>query len=137
MMKGKNLEADLLRRKYAPLLNGVISDPHSLLGMHTVPEGVTIRVYDPVPEKIFVHCEGRILPMEKILEEGLYELTFPGRKEHFNYSLEKIFAGGERFIAEDPYHFLPGVGEMDLYLFNEGKHRKLHDFLRAHVHYMG
>ena len=136
-MKGKNLEADLLRRKYAPLLNGVISDPHSLLGMHTVPEGVTIRVYDPVPEKIFVHCEGRILPMEKILEEGLYELTFPGRKEHFNYSLEKIFAGGERFIAEDPYHFLPGVGEMDLYLFNEGKHRKLHDFLGAHVHYMG
>lgn len=141
-MEDKCRTADPLREKYAPLLNGITKDPHSLLGMHTLPEeegggGVIVRVYDPVPLEVLLHCEGKVYPMEKILPEGLYTYTFPGRKEHFNYTVEKVFASGERFIAEDPYHFLPGAGEMDLYLFNEGKHRRLYDFLGAHVHYMG
>ena len=37
-MEDKTRTAEFLREKYAPLLKGITKDPHSLLGMHTLPE---------------------------------------------------------------------------------------------------
>ena len=119
------------------LLAGKTADPHSILGMHTEKSGIVIRVYDPAAETVLIHTEGRTRAMKKVCPEGLFEFSFPRRKNHFNYQVEKRFYDGGSFCSEDPYHFLPGVGEMDLYLFNEGEHRRIYEVLGAHVRKMG
>ena len=38
--------------------------------------------------------------------------------------------------ADDPYRYLPTIGELDLHLIGEGRHERLWDVLGAHVqHY--
>ena len=123
--------------RFSGLLSGKTCDPHSLLGMHTEKPGVVIRVYDPAAESVSIRTAGQTKPMKKIREEGLFELAFPRRKQHFNYLVEKHFPGGGTFVSEDPYHFLPGIGEMDLYLFNEGEHHRICEVLGAHIRKMG
>ena len=44
----------------------------------------------------------------------------------------------EPFEIDDPYRFLPTLGEVDLHLINEGRHEQLWEVLGAHVeHYEG
>ena len=37
-------------------------------------------------------------------------------------------------VVDDPYRFLPTLGEVDLHLINEGRHEQLWEVLGAHVH---
>lgn len=90
------------------LFDGRIKDPHSVLGMHTGKDGIVVRIYDPAAEKVFILADGQKFPAEKVAGAGLFVVTFPGRKKHFDYVVEKHFEGGEVFASEDPYHFLPG-----------------------------
>ena len=119
------------------LFDGRIKDPHSVLGMHTGKDGIVVRIYDPAAEKVFILADGQKFPAEKVAGAGLFVVTFPGRKKHFDYVVEKHFEGGEVFASEDPYHFLPGIGEMDMYLFNSGEHHKVYEVMGAHPHKMG
>jgi 1,4-alpha-glucan branching enzyme len=41
---------------------------------------------------------------------------------------------GQEYVVDDPYRFLPSVGELDLHLFNEGRHEELWRALGARVH---
>jgi 1,4-alpha-glucan branching enzyme len=133
----KKAPADPLRPALAALFAGATADPHAILGMHTEKSGIVVRVYDPEAESVLIRTEKKTLPMEKTAPEGLFEVRFPRQKKHFNYQVEKHFPDGSSFVSEDPYHFLPGPGEMDLYLFNEGEHHRLYDLLGAHVRKMG
>jgi 1,4-alpha-glucan branching enzyme len=47
------------------------------------------------------------------------------------YQLEVRYRSGT-FTLDDPYRFLPTVGELDLHLFGEGRHQRLWDKLGAH-----
>ena len=133
----KKAPADPLRPALAALFAGAAADPHAVLGMHTEKSGIVVRVYDPEAESVLIRTEKKTLPMKKTAPEGLFEVRFPRQKKHFNYQVEKHFPDGSSFVSEDPYHFLPGPGEMDLYLFNEGEHHRLYDLLGAHVRKMG
>ncbi|HEX5580303.1 MAG TPA: 1,4-alpha-glucan branching protein GlgB, partial [Gemmatimonadaceae bacterium] len=42
------------------------------------------------------------------------------------------FASGDVWEREDPYRFTPTVGELDLHLFGEGRHRRLWEMMGAH-----
>ncbi len=122
---------------YRTLFEGRIADPHAILGMHTEKDGIAVRVYDPVAEQIILIADGKRFPMEKVADAGLFVKTFPGKRKHFDYVVEKHFADGGTFTSEDPYHFLPGVGEMDMYLFNSGEHHRIYEVMGAHPHRMG
>lgn len=113
---------------------GTCSDPHSVLGMHDDPQngGITVRVFDPAADQIFFLSGEKRLEMERARKKGFFTLSFPHRKKHFAYTLERHY-GNSTFTAEDPYHFLPEIGEMDLYLFNNGSHRNVYDVMGAHV----
>ena len=37
-----------------------------------------------------------------------------------------------RFVFDDPYRYWPTLGDLDLHLFNEGRHRRLWEVLGAH-----
>ena len=53
-----------------------------------------------------------------------------------DYRLEVTYKDHEPQIMDDPYRYLPTVGEVDLHLIGEGRHERLWDVLGAHVqHY--
>ncbi len=116
------------------VVQGTCRDPHAVLGMHTLPSGksIIVRVFDPVADRIFLLTEGKRKEMSPGRFPGLFELKFLRRSQHFGYTLERHY-GKEVFTAEDPYHFLPEIGETDLYLFNQGEHHRVFDVLGAHT----
>jgi 1,4-alpha-glucan branching enzyme len=51
-----------------------------------------------------------------------------------DYRLEVAYDGAPALV-DDPYRFLPTLGETDLHLINEGRHENLWQVLGAHVHH--
>ena len=61
------------------------------------------------------------------LWEGPIDPTAPG------YKLEATYGdAGSGVVYEDPYRLWPTLGDLDLHLFNEGRHRRLWEVLGAH-----
>ena len=53
-----------------------------------------------------------------------------------DYRLEVTYEDARAVTVDDPYRYLPTVGEVDLHLIGEGRHETLWDVLGAHVqHY--
>src|SRR5688572_19116795 len=115
------------------LLSYAHNDPHSVLGAHPGPSGVTVRVFRPDAEKVTLLPEnGAPIEMRKAHPAGLFETTAPG-KEVFRYRFEVRYPGGKTYTLRDPYAWLPTLGELDLHLFNEGRHERLWEKLGAHA----
>ncbi len=122
---------------WTQIKNATGKNPHSFLGMHHGPDkkGIVVRVYDPAAKEVVLQIGKEEYQMTDLHGEGLFMIWFPDAVEHFNYLLKRKY-GQEIFIAEDPYHFLPSPGEMDLYLFNQGEHLQIYDVLGARIrHY--
>ena len=66
-------------------------------------------------------------------EHGLFALFLSDRTAPMAYRLELTFGDGRVELRDDPYRFLPTLGEMDLHLFNEGRHLRLWEKLGAHL----
>jgi 1,4-alpha-glucan branching enzyme len=116
-------------------------DPFQILGPHRIEcEGgpaVAIRAFLPDTVAAFVvpsdPGEGpREYPMEKIREEGFFEVVLRGRDAVFPYWLRKVTQGGEIDVFYDSYSFLPTLTDFDLYLFNAGDHHRIYEKLGAH-----
>ncbi len=115
------------------ILDGTSHDPHAFLGMHPSSDGLIVRVLAPGVERVTFLGEGGLrLPMRRTHAEGLFQLSIPERTHPFPYRLE-FERDGHRWVRADPYRFLPTVAETDLYLFNEGTHRRLWQALGARV----
>ena len=118
------------------ILEGSCRNPHDYLGMHQEPNGIAVRVYDPAAKSATVIAGKNRYPMIKINEDGLFVCLFGKKKEFFAYKVEKKYADS-KFVSADPYCFLPTLGEMDIYLFNQGEHHRVYDVMGAHVRNLG
>ena len=56
--------------------------------------------------------------------EGVWIAHLPEQSNVIDYRLAVSY-GAEAIPADDPYHYLPTIGEMDLHLFREGRHELL------------
>jgi len=55
-----------------------------------------------------------------------------------DYRVEVVYPDAEPLVLDDPYRFLPSVGEVDLHLIGEGRHEELWNVLGSHVkHWKG
>ena len=77
-----------------------------------------------------VVVDGHLEPMRCVDPRGLFELVLPGADVHAAYQL--LLPGAPEPI-DDPYRFLPSLGELDLHLFGEGQHRELGRVFGAQV----
>ncbi|MFD5125157.1 1,4-alpha-glucan branching enzyme [Streptomyces sp. NPDC058385] len=110
------------------LLWGQHHDPHSLLGVHPVEGGVAFRVLRPYAQAVAVSVEGRRLELHDE-GDGLFTAVLP-LDAIPAYTLLVTYDGDEREV-EDPYRFLPALGEFDLHLIGEGRHEELWTALGA------
>ncbi len=118
------------------LVKGQNHDPHSVLGRH----GATVRAFRPGASEMYVLVTGpeperpvlRRTAMRQVHAAGLW--VGPLAPAVAGYRLEAVYggAGGPGFVFDDPYRHWPTLGELDLYLFNEGRHRRLWEILGAH-----
>ena len=120
--------------RYA-LLEGRHSNPHMVLGPHATDAGLTVRVFQPTAADCFLIRDGVATAMRDE-GDGFFVVTLPGLTTAPHYTLRFLAHDGHTWDRGDPYRHGPVVGEMDLYLFNEGTHRKLWMMLGAHLRTM-
>jgi 1,4-alpha-glucan branching enzyme len=112
------------------LAGGAHHDPHSILGMHPSGDGVVVRALRPGAERVVARIEGEQVPLEHV-HAGVWEARVPGGKVT-DYRLDVTYHGST-YPADDPYRYLPTLGEIDLHLIGEGRHEELWKVLGAHV----
>src|SRR5690606_1740768 len=118
-------------QELAALAQGRHPQPHSILGQHPLPGGGwVIRVRRPLAQAVTaIRANGPRLALRHV-GEGIWQGRARGRGQA--YTLETSYPDGPDWAAEDPYRFVPSVGEVDLYLFGEGRHEQLWHVLGAH-----
>ena len=106
-------------------------DPFSVLGPHPVEGGTAVRAFIPGADSVQIQARstGAILgDMELVDSRGFWCGVMA---EAQSYRFRARFAN--RVVAfEDPYSFPPLLGEMDIYLLAEGRHRDFARVLGAH-----
>ncbi|MET7686349.1 1,4-alpha-glucan branching enzyme [Streptomyces sp. NPDC005423] len=111
------------------LLSGTHHDPHSVLGAHRVPGGVAFRVFRPYARSVAVESG----PLRAELHDdgdGFFSGLLPLQGVPPEYRLLVAYEGPAQEV-EDPYRFLPVLGELDLHLIGEGRHEELWRVLGA------
>jgi 1,4-alpha-glucan branching enzyme len=120
------------------IVAGQHHDPHSILGAHPGPDGVVVRALRPLATSVtLVIDDGRRFPMTHV-HQGVFAVTLPDEKVP-DYRIATSYAGSpdEETLLDDPYRYLPTLGEFDLYLIGEGRHEELWRVLGAHVREVG
>ena len=115
------------------LIRGTLRDPHSFLGAHPTSNGKTvIRAWRPDAQSVTCTVGGAVVAkLEQVHPAGLFEgiLDTPPDRYH----LEVTYPDGALADVIDPYSFSPTLGELDLHLVGEGRHRRLHEKLGSRV----
>ena len=112
------------------LAGGAHHDPHGILGMHPVDDGVVVRALRPDAEAVAALIGDQRIELTH-LRSGVWEARVPDSAVT-DYRLEVTYHG-TAYRADDPYRYLPTLGEVDLHLIGEGRHEELWTVLGAHV----
>ena len=112
------------------LVDGWHHDPHSILGPHADGDVVTVRV---------------LRPARRVRHAGDARRAHPaGARAPRRLGRRAARRDGPRLLdrrrvrrhvipGDDPYRFLPTLGDIDLHLIGEGRHEQLWEVLGAHV----
>ncbi len=113
------------------LIGGAHHDPHAVLGAHPLENGRTVvRALRPYAEQVVLVAAGSRVPMHRVHGGGIFQTTVDGALGDYRLS---VSTADEVYIEDDPYRWLPTLGELDLHLIGEGRHEKLWTVLGAHV----
>jgi 1,4-alpha-glucan branching enzyme len=122
----KPVDSDVLAKVAA----GAYYNPHSVLGAHPYSGRITVRALRPLATEVAVVTEdGERHPLTHE-QDGIWvgALDRPGVGD---YRIAVRYEG-EELVHDDPYRFLPSLGEIDLHLIAEGRHEELWRALGAH-----
>ncbi len=117
------------------VVEGRHHDPHSILGPHPHDGAVTIRTLRPWATSVTVVARTASGDTRHELSHehgGIFVGILPVTDVP-DYRLEVAY-GGDPLQVDDPYRFLPTLGEIDLHLIGEGRHETLWTVLGAHEH---
>jgi 1,4-alpha-glucan branching enzyme len=126
---------DISREERDRLLAGEHTEPHRVLGAHPAPDGRGTIVRAFHPDATAAECVYDGVSAMQALGDGLFAIRIDAALP-FRYRIRFTFPSGDTWERDDPYQFLPTLGDLDLHLFNEGTHRRLWTRLGAHVRRM-
>ena len=121
---GSSLSSEELTR----LLDGAHHNPHAILGAHVTDDHVTVRALRPDAKDVQLVIGLDKVPMHHE-RDGIW-VAVVERDNVPDYRLEVTYDSGS-FVADDPYRWLPTLGEVDLHLIGEGRHEQLWEVLGA------
>ena len=111
--------------------------PHDILGAHPTDAGVVIRAYRPAAAAVkALPASGDPVELECVHPGGVFEGVVEGAELPLRYRLEVDYGDSGTITIDDPYRFLPTLGDLDLHLVGEGRHEELWEKLGAHVREM-
>ncbi|MGH9076263.1 MAG: 1,4-alpha-glucan branching protein GlgB [Acidimicrobiales bacterium] len=122
----------LSREEMDLIVAGRHGDPHRVLGRH----GGVVRAFRPDADHLDLLVErpaGRPPAREamtRVDPAGLFEGPIPDGAPAYRF--EARYGAGPAYAFDDPYRSWPTLGDMDLYLFGEGRHHRLWEVLGAH-----
>jgi 1,4-alpha-glucan branching enzyme len=113
------------------LVGGAHHNPHGVLGAHpTAGKRTVVRTLRPEASAVSVVVGEARFPMQRIHDGGVFEAVLDGGPA--DYRLEVSYHD-QTYRVDDPYRWLPTLGEIDLHLIGEGRHENLWNVLGAHV----
>lgn len=123
------------------VLHAQHADPFHILGAHLVEaagqSAVALRAFLPQAAQVWaLRITGGVaqaLPLERIHQDGFFELVIPGETQIFPYRLRVKPSIGDEYEFDDPYRFPPVLSDFDLHLMGEGTHYKKYEKLGAHL----
>lgn len=142
----KNINEDIVA---VPVNQGVLDsvsnaefyNPHEVLGGHLGigehEDCVTIRVLRPLAKTVtIITQDGEYEASHEY--NGVFRAVVPaagrdGAHAVPDYRIRTVYEDGPAIVEDDPYRYLPTIGDMDTYLFGEGRHERLWEALGAHV----
>ncbi|MES2933639.1 MAG: 1,4-alpha-glucan branching protein GlgB [Pseudomonadota bacterium] len=121
------------------LMVGDLSDPFAVLGMHRVDGVLVVRAFLPGAIGVAVidsDSGEEVVILDRVTLDhvaftDLFAAPLLDRLEPFPYRL-RINWGTHVQDLEDAYRFGPVLGEIDIWLFAEGTHRRPYEKLGAH-----
>jgi 1,4-alpha-glucan branching enzyme len=118
------------------IVEGWSHDPHAVLGTHLTGAGWVVRTLRPDAVAVAVVDEdGTRYEARQLHGGGIYEARLPHQPG--DYRIEVVYrdaqGGTTSYVVDDPYRWLPTLGELDQHLIREGRHERLWDVLGAHV----
>ncbi|WP_080795363.1 1,4-alpha-glucan branching protein GlgB [Corynebacterium pacaense] len=119
-------EADMERLRNCNHYN-----PHAFYGWHATESGSVVRTRQIGAEKVELLIDGGSIDMVP-LGDDVFAAELEDRRAA-DYRLMVTWPGKPSTIIADPYHFLPTLGELDIYLISEGRHERLWEVLGANV----
>ena len=120
------------RRELERLIAGTHHDPHGILGPHPYDGSVTVRTLKPLASSVIAEMnDGSSVELHHEFE-GVWVGVLPTAKVP-DYRIRVTYGDGIQHTIDDPYRFLPTLGEVDLHLIGEGRHEELWNVLGAHV----
>jgi 1,4-alpha-glucan branching enzyme len=105
----------------APLAQATLADPFALLGPHRIGDRWVVRAYLPGARRVQL-CDRERGAVLCDLEPGVIEGLFEGELGALPPYHFRIFWEDDIQEIEDPYAFGLLLGDLDLHLFNEGRH---------------
>ncbi len=121
-----------LADEIARLVRSEHRDPHRVLGPHADGNRIVVRLFRPDASGVSVETDDAVVTATLIHPSGVYEAVLDG-PEVPAYRVGVDYADGTHVVTDDAYRFWPTVGELDLHLFGEGRHRQLWRMLGARV----
>jgi 1,4-alpha-glucan branching enzyme len=120
------------------LAEGSWSEPFAVLGPHLEKKGrrdaLVIRTMQPAAQRVELLREGgEAVEMERVHASGVYEVALEGVPADTRYRFRITWPGDETAEIEDPYRFPRVLGDLDLYLFGEGRHVRAYEKLGARL----
>ncbi|EPI49777.1 1,4-alpha-glucan branching enzyme [Gardnerella pickettii] len=127
----------------AAVSNAEYYNPHEVLGGHLgTGKGAgtaTVRVLRPMAKKVTILTKSGEYEAQHEYN-GIFVATVPATKHTKSkewsvpsYRIRTVEVDGAESVDDDPYRYLPQIGDMDMYLFGEGRHERLWEALGAHV----
>src|SRR4051812_5762415 len=89
------------------------ANPHPYLGAHPENGSVVVRTFRPAASKVeVVTPDGKHAALKQVHPGGVFEGHLKGVKPPYAYQLEVDYGKSGTITIDDPYRFLPTIGEL-------------------------
>ncbi|MEE8667482.1 MAG: 1,4-alpha-glucan branching protein GlgB [Bifidobacterium mongoliense] len=133
------------RHKLEAVSDARYYNPHEVLGGHlgsgADADTVTYRVLRPLATEVVIITQQGEYPAQHecngiFVAVGPSTTTDRGTRAVPDYRVRTAYDDGTTLTQDDPYRYLPMIGDIDTYLFGEGRHERLWEVLGAHVKHL-